>query len=221
MAKKIFISYKHKDQDVKPIGWSSYCTVRDYVDFLETHLKKDHIFKGEKDDEDLGKFKDETIESHLRNKIFDSSITIVLISKNMKEVGKSEDNQWIPWEIAYSLKEKTRENKTSTSNAMLAIILPDKNNNFSYFVEPIYCTYCEGTRLNTNILFSIIGNNMFNRKESKTYSCNNCGLIYSGHDHSYIYPVKWNDFIKASNHYINHCLKINENIADYDITKQI
>ena len=102
MANKIFISYKYYDKGVyqdplldkipDPVwpfyGDSGYVTPRSYVNELSNVLSGYAIEKWEKDGEDVSSVKDSTIASKLRDKIFDSSITIVLVAPNRKELTK-------------------------------------------------------------------------------------------------------------------------------------
>lgn len=137
MGRKIFVSYKYWDSDVYKVPSISDTLpkVRDYVSWLEKKFneRSDHIYKGEHDNEDLSSRNEDYIWSSLKDKIYDSSITIVLISPNMKEPNKREKSQWIPWEIAYSIRETTRCNFKSRSNAVLAVVLPDKHNKYDYY----------------------------------------------------------------------------------------
>lgn len=137
MGRKIFVSYKYWDTDVKALAkYSSIIPkVRDYVDWLEDKLtnRTDHIYKGEHNNEDLSIMSENYIWSKLRNKIYDSSLTIVLISPNFKEPHKWDRSQWIPWEISYSLRKTTRSNFTSQRNAILAVVLPDAKGSYSYY----------------------------------------------------------------------------------------
>ena len=100
---KVFVSYKFWDFSVQDINHKRLCTPRDYVDILETRLGKDHIYKGEHRDEDLTDKTEDYIWGHLKDKIYDSTVTIVLISPQMREKDKWDRTQWIPWEVRYSL----------------------------------------------------------------------------------------------------------------------
>lgn len=222
MARKIFISYKYGDSSVQHIprfGEYDATTARHYVDVLQAKLDAaDHINKGEDDGEDMSGFKDETIESNLRGKIFDSSITVVLISKNMKDPYLAEEDQWIPWEIAYSMKEMTRDGRTSGTNGMLAVVLPDENGDYSYIVNHYPCV----TSWNTPSLFKIFGSNMFNRNQKNLYQCQTCrGYHHTGQDHSYIHPVKWSDFIVNINGHLDHVANHQTNLDHFDIVKEV
>ena len=224
MGRKIFVSYKYNDFYVKELPDYPVTRVRDYVTALQKVLdENDHINKGEADGEDLSDFKDSTIETSLKNKIYDSSLTIVMISSGMNETGRLEEDQWIPWEISYSLREKTRSDRTSSTNAMLAIVLPDIGGFYNYYIEDDYCKSCNCRLLKTNSLFRILNKNMFNKKEKDQADCDSHqdkNPVYLGYP-SYIYSVKWCDFILNPNHYLDIAYEIRGNIEDYNLSKSV
>ena len=135
MGRKIFVSYKYIDNDVRPLAstvtpptWPC-----DYVAYLESTVFCQHIYKGEHQDEDLSQYSDSYIWNHLKDKMFDSSVTVLLISPNMKEYGKHQSTQWIPQELSYSLRVTTRKDYTSHRNSIVGVILPDKYGRVDYF----------------------------------------------------------------------------------------
>ena len=219
MGKKIFVSYKYADKHVQYIEHDDddATTPRHYVDYLQSKLdKEDHINKGEKDGEDLSDVADETIWSKLRDKIYDSSVTIVLISSGMKESGKSEKDQWIPWEISYSLREPDRDDRKSLCNAVLAVVLPDENGSYDYAIET--CNQCSSkcNIWHTNRLFWILRKNMFNQYVKTDKDCQKGDDVYLGWP-SYIHMVRWETFIGNINSWISKAEAIQNNKEDYDI----
>lgn len=179
-GRKIFISYKYLDADVRTpvpnISQPEY-TARDYVTWLENKFsnRTAHIYKGEHADEDLSDYSPTYIWDHLKDKLYDSSVTIVLISPNMKEPRRMQKSQWIPWEIEYSLRRTTRNGRTSQPNALLGVILPDSVGSYDYYGD--------------DLLFPIIKKNILN---------------------GYMQIVTWDDFKYDCDRYIEKALKKRE-----------
>jgi hypothetical protein len=223
MGIKIFVSYKYSDVQVEPLSNYAVTKARHYVDELQDALSEaDHINKGEDDGESLADFTDEYIASKLRNKIYDSSLTVVLLSRGMKENDKAEKDQWIPWEISYSLRAQTRDGRQSQPNGVLAVVLPDQNGSYAWYFKENHCPHCNSTMLQTGQLFSILKKNMFNAKDKERGTCENHdgGTSYTG-DHSYIRSVKWDDFMDNIEEQLKKTIKLRDRINEFNITKQI
>lgn len=227
---KIFISYKYRDNLVEQIPRLivedlGYTSPRSYVDMLDLILSRlGHVCKAEKANESLAGLSEDTIARKLADRLYDSTVSLVLISKGM-DTGEAERDQWIPWEVSYSLTEHTRGDRTSATNAMIAIVLPDEAGLYNYFVTDHSCIWCGARTWHKRNTFNIIGSNMFNRLEPTLTDCSSstCGNtdIHIGNDHSYIQPVKWSEFIVNPDLYINFALTRKEEKESFDITKRL
>lgn len=221
MGKAIFVSYKYSDSKVFQLpDVIEITTARHYVDKLAGLLEQeDYLYKGEDDGESMATLQDSTIASKLGDKIFRSSVTIILISKGMKSAGVADKDQWIPWEISYSLKEQSREGGNSKTNAVLAVVLPDEFGSYAYYIteNPL----CNSITYHTNTLLEILRLNMFNhkKKEENIRHCNGT-KIYEGSP-SYIPSVKWGNFKNNIDFYINLAVTTRQNINDYTLVKTI
>ena len=224
MGHKIFISYKYGDTSVQRLARTPYgepTIVRHYVDEIQARLKEgDHINKGELDGEDLSQFKDETIASKLRDKIYDSSVTVVLISPRMKELYTPEKDQWIPWEISYSLREVPRAGRVSRANALLGVVLPDVNGSCEYVITNRACCPSGCIYLNRTNLFAIIQENTFNRKRPPQHTCNIQDIIWD-YPFSYMHIVSWPTFISNMDRAIEDAIAIRDRISEFEIHKQV
>lgn len=218
MGRKIFVSYKYADSNVQRLNTYSIlpATVRHYVDELQSKLKdSDHINQGENDNESLAEFKDTTIETKLKDKIYHSSCTIVMISPGMKESYTPENDQWIPWEISYSLRNQSRQGRISGANAVLAVVLPNAVGSYAYFMED---SACGSINYKTDILFKILGANMFNLKRKDIRRCT-CGALHHYGEFSYIPAVRWNEFLPNIEVWLEKAYGTNANIDNYEILK--
>jgi hypothetical protein len=199
MAHKTFISYK-------------YSEAQNLRDRLINCLGEDSIYyKGETSESpDLTDKKTETIKATLADMIYDTSVTIVIISPHMKE------SKWIEWEIAYSLKSISRKGRTSKTNGILGVIMKC-NDSCDWFrtliwrygrMEPFFQEY---------LVCELIRANRFNHKNlrpSKNSSSED------DQDISYISYVTEDSFIKDPNYYINKAFEKSQHTDNYDITKE-
>lgn len=217
MGYNIFVSYKYGDDSVQTLSNNYWTQTRDYVNILEEELKKQgNVYMGERKDEDLSGFSEEYIYNHLKDKIFRTSITIVLISPQMKRTNSYDRSQWIPWEIYYSLRETPRNDMTSRRNGILAVVLPDKWGRYDYMLEDKHCCSSGCVIWHRNKLFTILSENMFNEKNSNNHICEDGSKIHYGL-FSYIRMIKWKDFMNDIQGHLDTTDSIRKSADNYEL----
>lgn len=201
MAHKTFISYKHSEAQ----------KIRD--DIIKALGKDAVYYRGETSNSpDLSDTSTENIKKALTDMMFDTSVTIVVISPNMTE------SNWIDWEIEYCLKNINRKDRISHINGVVGVIMK-YNGGYEWFKKKkrkddgcIISSYDE------NKVYDIINKNRYNQN-SKKYSCDVCKTVDSLTG-SYIAYVEEETFLSNPNKYINNAYdKSEDNAAGYNITK--
>ncbi|MCQ2335871.1 MAG: TIR domain-containing protein [Paludibacteraceae bacterium] len=202
MAHKTFISYKHSEAQ----------RLRD--DIIDALGDDATYYNGETSDSpDLTDTSTENIKRVLRDMMYDTSVTIVIISPHMKE------SKWIDWEIEYCLKNETRKDRTSHTNGVVGVIMK-YNGGYDWFKQnTINSDGCYSSSYDDSFLYDIIKNNRYNQNP-KQYSCPICKTVNSLTG-SYISFVEEEDFLENPQLYINNAYNKSENDAlGYDLTKQ-
>lgn len=200
MAHKTFISYKYSE------AWS----LRDRI--IKALGDDASFYRGEDGySDDMSSLKAETIKKKLRDMMFDTSVTIVVISPNMKQ------SKWISWEIEYSLSNTTRGDRTSHRNGVVGVIMKDWSCGYNWFVN--HLTNVHGTPVvsyNDVLLPRIISVNHFNSKPPQ-WHCSIC-KTYNWLDGSYIEYVTEEDFLGNPQRYIDNAFNKSQNgAAGYEI----
>lgn len=202
MAHKTFISYKYdeaqglRDKIIRALG-------NDVT-----------YYKGETSDSpDLTDRTTETIREHLKNMIYGTSVTIVVISPHMLR------SKWIDWEIAYSLRECKRGDQRSRANGVVGVIMNDPCTSSTDWIEK-HCSNSDGCNMiihDTTKLFNIINANRFNQTP-KEYVCATCKTvdILNG---SYIALVDEGDFLRNPARYIDNAYDKSQKLWNYNLCK--
>lgn len=201
MARKTFISYKYSEAQ----------KLRD--DILEKLGDDAKFYQGETaDSPDLTDTSTENIKKNLKDMMYNTSVTIVIISPNIKQ------SEWIDWELEYCLKEITRKERTSYTNGIVAVI-QKVDGGYSWFkTQNQQLDGCSSSTYYSYLVYDIINNNRYNQEPS-VYSCDKCKSV-SADTASYISYVEEEKFLSDPNKYIEIAFEKSENYTNYNLTKQ-
>lgn len=202
MARKTFISYKHseaqglRDNIIKSLGTDT------------TYYQGETV-----DSPDLTDTSTENIKKVLKDMMYDTSVTIVIISPNIK------DSNWVNWEIEYSLKEITRKDQTSRTNGVVGVIMKH-NDSYDWLVSSkTKDDGCSVRNIDDKKLYEIIINNRYNLEGDDKYTCKLC-KTYDQLEGSYISLIDEEKFISNPQTYIENAYEKCQKAACYDLSKQ-
>lgn len=201
MARKTFISYKFSEAQ----------KLRD--DILKKLGDDSQYYQGETaESPDLTDTTTENIKKNLKDMMYNTSVTIVIISPNIK------NSKWIDWELEYCLKEISRKDRTSYTNGIVAVI-QKVNGGYSWFKSiNQQIDGCSTSMYSTSLVYDIINKNRFNQNP-KVYSCEKCKCVTEA-TASYISYIDEDTFLTDPNKYIENAFDKSENVSNYKLTKQ-
>lgn len=202
MARKTFISYKYSEAQ----------GLRDRI--IEAMGDDATYYNGETSESpDLTDTSTANIKKNLTDMMYDTSVTIVIISPHMKE------SEWIDWEIEYCLKRITRKDRTSQTNGLVGVIMKC-NGGYDWFrQQERNLDGCRATSYKEYLVYKIIKENRYNQNPVK-YLCPRCKTI-DEQTGSYISYVEEDEFLGNWKYYVENAYKKSENdAAGYDLVRQ-
>lgn len=200
MAHKTFISYKYsesvdlRDRIIKALGEDA------------------KYYNGENGfSPNMSNDKDEKIWNYLKEMIWGTSVTIVIISPNMRQ------SDWIEKEISYSLKKVSRDGTQSQRNGVVAVI-KNINGNCSWFLSFTQNNDgCHVRNYKEDCVLDIIRKNR-NNHQNPRFICDKCKSV-DPLTNSYISYVTEDDFINNPQCYIKNAYdKSLNDCEDYKIS---
>lgn len=199
MAHKTFMSYKYnesldlRDKIIRALGEDA------------KYYQGEYGFSPNKSDDS-----DDAIWNYLKDMIWGTTVTIVILSPRMTK------SSWIEDEIKYSLRKVKRGDTTSSRNGMVAVI---KKINGSCDWIKIHKLNCHGKSVvsyQNQYLFPVIYRNHFNSNPPR-WHCNQC-RTYDWLYGSYIEYADEDDFLSNPQFYIDNAYNKSLNDASgYDL----
>lgn len=201
MARKTFISYKYNEAR----------HIRDEI--LEALGDDATFYNGETaDSPDLTNTSVDNIKENLKEMIFNTSVTIVVISPNYI------NSKWMDWEIEYSLKEIPRLGKTSKTNGVVGVVMK-VNGTYDWLIESSKNNDgCVIRTIDNRKLSSVVKNNRYNLQGDGKYACQHC-KSFNQINGSYIALIDEDIFMKNPSKYIENAYEKSQNLDNYKIVK--
>lgn len=200
LSHKTFISYKYSES----------CGIRDRI--CEALDDDARYYKGETSESpDLTDLATETIKARLRDMIFDTSVTIVVLSPHMR------DSEWMDWEIRYSLRQTPRNGRASRTNGIVCV-LGRFGGGYDWLRSE--CRHNDGhssVRYESALMLDVINDNRSNKLE-QDYYCRDCNII-SADWGSYASIVIEDDFVANPGKFIDIAYEKSQREAEYNICK--
>ncbi len=199
MAHKTFISYKYsearslRDHIISALGEDA------------VYYKGEHGFSPNKSNDS-----DNEIWNYLKDMIWGTRVTIVIISPHMTE------SEWIESEVLYSLRKVSRDGIQSQRNGVVGVIMK-VDGGYSWFKQTrTNDDNCKVATYDETKVFNIIKNNRRNQVPQQ-YSCNHCKTIDSNTG-SYISYIEEDTFLNCPAKYIDNAYdKSQDDCKGYEI----
>lgn len=202
MAHKTFISYKFSDAE----------DVRDRI--IKALGDDATYYKGEDGySRDLSSYKADVIKEYLKDMIYDTSVTILVISPEMLE------SNWIPWEIQYSLEVIKRGDLYSSSNGVVGVIKKILGGYSWIKTSKMQSDGCITSSYDSSKLLKIVDKNRCNQTP-KVYACEHCKSI-DWLNGSYIALVEEDEFLNDPSRFIDNAFDKSQHLSNYDIHKRV